>query len=65
MSPEFVRRIMEIDFTPQDRLRVEHLSEKAQADTLTVQEAAELDGYLQVDSLLSILRLKAERFLNS
>jgi hypothetical protein len=63
MKPELARYVMDLDFKPQDHVRFEHLSEKAQAGTLTIQEADELDGYLQVDSILSIMRLKAERSL--
>jgi hypothetical protein len=63
MSPELARYVMDLDFKPQDHIRFEHLSEKAQLGTLTPEEADELDGFLQVDSILSIMRSKAAQFL--
>ena len=63
LPPELAHYVMDLDFKPQDHARFEQLSEKAQAGTLTSQEADELDGFLQVDSILSIMRLKAQRSL--
>jgi len=63
IPPELAHYLLQFDFKPQDHARFEQLSEKAQIGELTAQEADELDGYLQVDSILSIVRLKAERSL--
>jgi hypothetical protein len=63
MPPELAQYVMDLDFRPQDHVRFEQLSEKAQTGTLTAREADELDGYLQVDSILAIMWLKAERSL--
>jgi len=60
-SDELARYVMGLDFRAEDHARYEVLSEKAQEGTLTPHEADELDGYLHVDSLLAILRLKAGR----
>jgi hypothetical protein len=60
---DLARYVLTLDFRPDDHARYEELSAKAQEGDLTPQEADELDGYLHVDSLLSIMRLKADRSL--
>lgn len=63
LPPELARYVMALDFKPDDHARYEVLSAKAQEGALTPEEAAELEGFLHVDSLLAIMRLKAERSL--
>ena len=63
LTPEVARVLLDMNFPPQDHARYEQLSAKAQEGTLTKDEADELDGYLHVDSLLAIMRLKARRSL--
>jgi hypothetical protein len=46
-----------------DHARFELLSAKAQEGTLSSKESEELEGFLHIDSLLAIMRLKAERSL--
>jgi hypothetical protein len=65
LPPELAHFVDSLDFRPDDHARYEELSSKAQGGSLTSQEEDELDGYLHVDSLLSILRLKAERSLHA
>jgi hypothetical protein len=60
---DLAKYVLSLDFRPEDHARYEELSEKAREGTLTAQEAEQLDGYLHVDSLLSIMRLKANRSL--
>jgi len=62
-SPELAQIVLDLDFRGEDHTRYEALSAKAQEGALSAEEADELDGYLHVDSLLAILRLKAERSL--
>jgi hypothetical protein len=64
MSPELARFVLELDFPAADHERFEALSAVAQERALTPEEADELDSYLHVDSLLAIMRLKAERSLD-
>jgi len=64
MPPELARFVISLDFRGNDHERYEALSAKAQAGTMTPSETDELDSYLLVDSLLSILRIKAERSLD-
>ena len=63
MPPDLARYLARLDFPAADHARFEDLSEKAQDGTLTAEEAEELDGYLHVDSLLAIMRLRANRSL--
>ena len=65
MSPDLAKYVRALDFPPADHARYETLSAKAQDGTLTEDEAEELDGFLHVDSLIGLLRLKAERSLNA
>jgi hypothetical protein len=62
-APELARYVLELDFGREDHERYEHLSAKAEEGALSAEELSELDGYLHVDSLLAILRLKAQRSL--
>lgn len=64
-SHELAKFVMDLDFPRPDHERYEELSAKAREGRLTDSEAGELDGYLHVDSLLAILRLKAEKSLRS
>ncbi|MDB5330794.1 MAG: hypothetical protein JWP03_1945 [Phycisphaerales bacterium] len=63
LAPDVARYIVDLDFRPEDHARFEQLSAKAQEGKLSVEETEELDGFLHVDSLLAIMRLKAERSL--
>lgn len=59
LAPEVARYVKDLDFKPDDHARFETLSAKAQDGTLSPQEADELNGFLHIDSLLTIMRLKA------
>jgi len=59
------RYLAELDFKSEDHQRFELLSAKAREGTLSNAESAELDGFLDVDALLSIMRLKAQRSLHA
>ena|SRR5688572_32896281 len=63
MPADMARYILALDFRGEDHDRFEELSTKAKGGTLTEEEARQLDAYLHVDSLLAILRLKAQRSL--
>jgi hypothetical protein len=65
LPTELARYVSSLDFRPEDHARYEELSAKAGEGTLTPQEADELDGYLHIDSLLAIMRLKADRSLRN
>ena len=65
LAPELARYVRSLDFPPADHARYEALSSNAQDGPLTANEADELDGFLHVDSLIGLLRLKAERSLGA
>lgn len=59
LSPAGARAILKLDFDPSDRARMHELVVKNQEGNLTVQEQAELQGYLHVGLLFDLLRSKA------
>jgi hypothetical protein len=65
MSRELAEYLLSIDFENSDIERMNFLSERAREGGLTAEETAELDSYLHVGSLLSILQSKARRLLKS
>jgi hypothetical protein len=65
MSRDVAEYLLSIDFEAGDIDRMNLLSERAREGTLTGEEAAELDSYLHVGSLLAILQSRARRFLKS
>ena len=65
MSRDVAEYLLLIDFDADDTAPMNALAERAREGTLTTEEAAELDSYLHVGSLLSILQSKARRLLKS
>jgi hypothetical protein len=65
MSRDVAEYLLSIDFDADDNERMNALAERAREGNLTTEEAAELDSYLHVGSLLSILQSKARRLLKS
>jgi hypothetical protein len=63
MSPEVARYVLTLDFSDQDHERYAVLSAKAQEGTLTEAEGRELDGFINVDGCLALLRLRAQDIL--
>lgn len=61
--PELARHILKFTFPPEDRACYLALSAKAQDGSLTPDERALLEDYLNVDDLLMILKAKAEASL--
>lgn len=59
LSPEVAQYILKLDFPPEDHARYHELSVKAQEGALTPQEQTELDDYLSVNTLLTIVQSKA------
>ena len=64
-SRDVAEYLLSIEFETTDVERMNFLSERAREGSLTPQESAELDSYLHVGSLLSILQSKARRILQS
>ncbi len=59
----FARRILAMKFPDPDVDRINELSAKARAGTLTPVEDKALDSYLRIGHLLSIMKSKARRSL--
>ncbi|HZL38364.1 MAG TPA: hypothetical protein VFC78_23830 [Tepidisphaeraceae bacterium] len=58
-SEEHARYVLSLHFSPEDLARYELLAAKAQEGDLTDAEAAELDEFLEVNTLLIVLKSKA------
>lgn len=58
-SDEHARYILSLDFSPEEQARYAELARKVQVGALTGQEQADLDEFVAVNSLLTILQSKA------
>ena len=65
VSREVAQYLLSIDFESSDVERMNRLAEQAREGNLTAEENAELDSYLHVGNLLSILQSNARRLLQS
>ena len=63
LNPEAARYLLSIKLPACDEDRVNELSAKARAGTLTESERLELDSYLHIGSLLAVMQSKARRLL--
>jgi hypothetical protein len=63
LSEELARQLLGLDFPPADHARYEALSSKAGEGTLTDAERAELNDYVDVNDLLTVLRARARASL--
>ena len=63
LAPEVARYLLSIEFAPADIKRVDELSEKARDGLLTAVERSELDSYLHVGNLLTVMQSKARHIL--
>jgi hypothetical protein len=58
-SEEHARYVLSLDFTPQEHARYAELAAKAQDGALDPEEQAEIDEFLSVNALLTVLQSKA------
>ena len=65
MSHDAANAIVKLDFNPADRDRMNALAEKARQGTLKSAEDAELENYIRVGHLLSIMQSKARQALKN
>lgn len=63
LSPAAARSILQLDFPPADRERMNALAEKARQGTLSPDEEQELNQFIRVGHLLAIMQSKARRSL--
>ncbi|HJT76515.1 MAG TPA: hypothetical protein VJ739_04870 [Gemmataceae bacterium] len=62
-SPAAARQILALDFSPDDKERMQELAAKARAGTLTPAEEIAISNYERIGHLLNILQSKARRSL--
>jgi hypothetical protein len=65
LTPEAARYLLSMKLPSTDEERVNELSAKASAATLTESEAQELDSYLHIGVLLGVMQSKARRLLTA
>jgi hypothetical protein len=63
LTPDAARYLLSIKLPSNDENRVDELSAKARAGSLTEAETQELDSYLHIGSLLAVIQSKARRLL--
>ena len=63
LTPDAARYLLSMRLPLSDEDRVNELSAKARAGSLTAIESQELDSYLHVGSLLAVMQSKARRLL--
>jgi hypothetical protein len=63
LTPEIARYLLSMRLPESDCTRVNELSAKARSGSLSDAEAAELDSYLHIGSLLAVVQARARRHL--
>ena len=65
ISPEAARYLLSIDFSEADHSRMQELMDKSNEGALTSDEDAELDGYVNIANVLSVMHSRARVALRS
>jgi hypothetical protein len=63
LTPDVAQSIVAIGIDPQTQARLDELADKANRGTLTEQERAEYEEYVEGMDLIGILKAKARRVL--
>jgi uncharacterized protein YnzC (UPF0291/DUF896 family) len=63
MTKALAESILSLDFPEEDATRIDELNAKANEGTLTDEEAAELEAYINVSDLLAYWQSKARQAL--
>jgi hypothetical protein len=64
LTPDAARYLLSMRLPPRDEDRVNELSAKARAGSLSQADTQELDSYLHIGFLLGIMQAKARRLVN-
>jgi hypothetical protein len=64
LTPDAARYLLSMRLPSRDEDRVNELSAKARAGSLSQDETRELDSYLHIGFLLGIMQAKARRLVN-
>src|SRR5580658_180255 len=59
ISPEAARYLLSIDFSETDHARMQELMDKSTEGALRSEEKAELDGYVNIANVLSVMHSQA------
>ena len=62
-TPEFARKVADIQIDDDLQAHVDSLAQKSNAGTITESELAEYKALIDAADLISVLQLKARRFL--
>lgn len=62
-TPEFARKVADIQIDDDLQAHVDSLAQKSNAGTITESESAEYKALIDAADLISVLQLKARRFL--
>ena len=65
ITPDVARYLLSMQLPEADNERVDELSAKARAGSLTEEEVHELDGYLHIGRLLAVVQSRARRVLKN
>jgi hypothetical protein len=65
LSPHAARALLEFRFSERDEARLSELARKNKDGHVTEQERAELEGYVKVGDVLSLIHLKARNSLRA
>ncbi len=63
MDAHVARYLLSFNFEPGDIERMNFLGERAREGTLSPEEAGEIDSYLHVGNLLTVMQSKARNWL--
>jgi len=62
-TPEVARRVAELRADPAVQARIEELAEKCNEGTITPEEMAEYDAYIQAMDVVAVLQKKARALI--
>jgi len=65
IAPDAARYFLSMKFSEADRARMQDLMDKSNEGTLSAEEAAELDGYVNVANVLTVMHSRARVALRS
>lgn len=65
LTPEVARKLVNLQASPAVVTRVEELADKCNEGTLTSDERAEYESYVQVNHVMTMLKARARKFLQS
>lgn len=65
LTPEVAQKLVNLQANEAVVARVEELADKCNEGTLTPDERAEYESYVQVNQVMTLLKAKARKFLQS